>query len=74
MTSMYLYFQLLQCCEAQGVSLHSLRPLVWGEAAVARYALRTSQSQANLSLWNQPSAGQALRLMDNTRLEATLTR
>lgn len=63
--------QLLRSCETRGVSLHELRPLVWGEAAVARYALR---SQTNLSLWNQPSSSQAIKLLEQTRVDVTLAR
>ncbi|KAF4522062.1 hypothetical protein B566_EDAN004044 [Ephemera danica] len=68
-----LILKLLQHYEANGINFNELKPLVWGSAAVSRYAL-SQQSHSRLALWNQPSPNQVLQLLEQKRVDATIIR
>ncbi|XP_049713737.1 nucleolar pre-ribosomal-associated protein 1 isoform X2 [Elephas maximus indicus] len=60
---------LLRAYEKNSVSLISFRVLLWGPAAVEHH--KTSRSLGK-SLWQQPSVGDILRLLDRDRMLKTI--
>ncbi|XP_065338763.1 uncharacterized protein LOC135938771 isoform X2 [Cloeon dipterum] len=65
-----IVFKLLAKYENQGISFKELQPLLWGEAAITRYSLR---SHLGKSLQNQPSPSQILHNLDSHRVSLTLS-
>ncbi|XP_016063699.1 PREDICTED: nucleolar pre-ribosomal-associated protein 1-like [Miniopterus natalensis] len=62
---------LLRAYEQSSLSLVSFRVLLWGPAAVEHH--KTCRSLGK-SLWQQPSAGDILRLLDHDRMMTTILR
>ncbi|XP_028359707.1 nucleolar pre-ribosomal-associated protein 1 [Phyllostomus discolor] len=60
---------LLRAYEQSGLSLASFRVLLWGPAAVEHHKMCRSLGQ---SLWQQPSVGDVLRLLDRDRVMRTI--
>ncbi|XP_053513946.1 nucleolar pre-ribosomal-associated protein 1 isoform X2 [Artibeus jamaicensis] len=60
---------LLRAYEQSGLSLTSFRVLLWGPAAVEHH--KTCRSLGK-SLWQQPSVGDVLRLLDRDRMMRTI--
>ena len=61
--------KILTFYEKNGFKFNQYEPLVWGEAAVSHYSIKT---QAGLSLWQQFNMTNVLDLLDSQKLENSL--
>jgi hypothetical protein len=67
----YLILQLLMKYERSGISFQELQPLLWSEAAITRYSLKSHMGQ---SLRNLPSPSHVMHALDPSRVAATLAK
>lgn len=61
--------QLIRHYEANGVKIHEYRPFLFGEAASIYYS---ASSEADTSLWRQPTTSQILDLFTREMIEETI--